>query len=163
MTLTSESSLPITGAGVMPLEIMDRIHAGEADATLTLPFELRRKSRLLTRLDSGEPARLLLPRGVTLRQGDLLQTRCGRVVRVQAAQEIVSTAVAPQPLLLLRAAYHLGNRHVPLEIAPDRLRYPHDPVLDAMLEQLGLSVTVEQAPFEPESGAYGGQHYQHAH
>ncbi len=164
-TLILKHALSLQTAGVtnaMPLEIVERIDAGDPNTTLTLPYELRRKSRLLARLDSGEPVRLFLPRGTVLRQGDLLRTRCGRVVRVQAASETVSTAVAPQPLRLLRAAYHLGNRHVALEITPDRLRYLHDPVLDTMLQQLGLTVTVEQAPFEPEAGAYDG-HPQHGH
>ena len=147
----------------MTLEVIERIPSGEPTASLTLPFELRQKSRLLAQLDSGEPVRLFLPRGTVLRQGDLLRTPCGRVVKVQAAFETVSTAMTESPSLLARAAYHLGNRHVTLEIAPGRLRYLHDPVLDTMVEQLGLTVIVEQAPFEPEGGAYGGQQHHHGH
>ena len=144
------------------MEISERIAAGEPTASLTLPFELRQKSRLLTQLDSGEKAALLLPRGTVLRQGDLLRSRCGRVIKVQAAAETVSTVATTDPTLLARAAYHLGNRHVALAIAPGRLCYLHDPVLDALVQQLGLMVTVEQAPFEPEAGAYGG-HHPHGH
>ena len=61
------------------------------------------------------------------------------------------------------ASYHLGNRHVPLQIAPGRLRYQHDHVLDDMVRGMGLEVTVEEAPFEPEPGAYGGHHTSHGH
>lgn len=83
------------------------------------------------------------------------------IILVKAAVETVSTVTASNPLLLMRAAYHLGNRHVALQIDSDRLRYLHDHVLDTMLEQLGLSVVREQAPFEPETGAYGGGHHHH--
>jgi len=144
------------------MEIIERISSGEPTSTLTLPFELRQKSRLLTQLDSGEKAALLLPRGTVLRQGDLLRSRCGRVIGVRAAAETVSTVTVADSTLLARAAYHLGNRHIALEIAPGRLRYLHDHVLDALVQQLGLTVTVEQAPFEPEAGAYGG-HHPHGH
>lgn len=143
------------------LEISECVASGEPTASLTLPFELRQKSRLLTQLDSGEKAALLLPRGTVLRHGDLLRSRCGRVIEVRAAAETVSTAATTGPILLARAAYHLGNRHIALEIASGRLRYLHDPVLDGLVQQLGLTVTIEQAPFEPEAGAYGGHHHGH--
>ncbi len=147
----------------MPLEISEKLQQpAEPQATLTLPFELRQKSRLLTKLDSGEEVGLFLSRGTVLRQGDLLRTNTGLVVRVYAASEAVSTARAEAPLLLARAAYHLGNRHVPLQIGSGWLRYLHDHVLDAMMEELGLTVLSEHAPFEPEAGAYGG-HHDHGH
>lgn len=129
---------------------------GPHDATLTLPFDARQKSRLLTRLDSGEPAGLFLPRGTVLRGGDRLRAADGRVVRVRAAREAVSTAGTPGSLLLVRAAYHLGNRHVPLQIGIGWLRYQRDHVLDAMVASFGLEVAHEEVPFEPEGGAYGG-------
>jgi len=133
--------------------------AADAHEGLSLPFELRRRSRLRARLDSGEEVGLFLPRGTALREGDLLQADDGRVVRVRAAPETVSCARAPDPVCLARASYHLGNRHVALQIGADGVRYLHDHVLDEMVRALGLTVTVEQAPFEPEAGAYGG----HAH
>ena len=132
--------------------------AASADASLTLAFELRQKSRQRARLDDGTEIGLRLPRGSVLRHGDRLRAGDGRLIEVRAALEPVSAARADDPLLLTRAAYHLGNRHVPLQIDPPTLRYLHDHVLDAMLRGLGLSVTREQAPFEPEAGAYGGGH-----
>ena len=129
---------------------------------LTLPYELRQKSRLRARLDDGAEIGLFLPRGTVLRHGDCLRTDSGGLIEVCAAAECVSTVHSDTPLQLLRAAYHLGNRHVPLQIDTHSLRYRHDHVLDDMVRQLGLSVQVEQAPFEPEAGAYGGGH-QHAH
>lgn len=98
---------------------------------------------------------LHLPRGTILRDGDLLATATGDcLVRIVACREPVMTVKAKTSLDLLRAAYHLGNRHVPVEIAPDYLRLSPDSVLQAMLEQLNLDVIEEIAPFEPERGAY---------
>ena len=131
-------------------------------ASLTLPFELRQKSRLRARLDDGEEVALFLPRGRVLRGGDLLLASDARVVRVQAAAELVSRATASAPFALARAAYHLGNRHVPVQLGEGFLRYGHDHVLDDMLRGLGLSVAVEQASFEPEGGAYAHGHA-HSH
>jgi len=127
-----------------------------ARATLSLPFELRRRSRLRCTLEGGEDAGLFLPRGTILRDGDLLKADNGWIVRVRAAAETVSCARCSEPLLLARAAYHLGNRHVAVQIAEGGLRYLHDHVLDEMVRSVGLTVTVESLPFEPESGAYGG-------
>jgi urease accessory protein len=133
-------------------------------ATLTLPFDLRRKSRLRTRLDSGEEVGLFLPRGTILHHGDRLRTTEGLVVEVRAAPEVVSIARTDDSLLLARAAYHLGNRHIALQLGPGWLRYLHDHVLDRMVEKLGLNVASEEAPFEPEAGAYGdGDYHGHAH
>lgn len=133
-----------------------------AQTTLTLPFEVRQKSRLRATLDDGREAGLILERGTLLRGGDLLRAEDGTVVEVRAAPESVSTAFARDPELLTRAAYHLGNRHIAVQIGDTWLRYLHDHVLDHMLEQLGLQVTLEQVPFEPEAGAYEG-HAAHAH
>ena len=127
-----------------------------ADADLVLPFQLRTKSRLRTELPSGEEVGLILERGTILRDGDRLLADDGRVIRIVAAPERVSTVSAEEALTLMRAAYHLGNRHVVLQIGEGWLRYQHDHVLDEMARGLGLSVRVEEAPFEPEAGAYGG-------
>ena len=106
----------------------------------------------------------MLERGHLLRGGELLcDTDGGHVVRVLAAPEAVSTVRCDDPHLLARAAYHLGNRHVPLQIEPGLLRYQHDHVLDDMLRGLGLNVDTEQAPFEPEAGAYQSAPHSHAH
>ena len=133
--------------------------------TLTMSFELRGKCRLRTRLDSGEEVGLFLARGTILRGGDLLAGSDGRVVRVASAPERVIEARSDDPLLIARAAYHLGNRHVAVEVRRDLLRLAADHVLAQMLAGLGLAVSETDAPFEPEAGAYGGHaaHHTHAH
>ena len=138
--------------------------ASPAAEQLVLPFELRQKSRLRARLASGTEVGLFLERGIVLRGGDLLLAEEGTVIEVVAALEAVSTVRDPEPMRLARAGYHLGNRHVPVEIGNGWLRYGHDHVLDDMVRGLGLTVVVEQAPFEPEAGAYGHSHgHGHSH
>jgi urease accessory protein len=136
-----------------------------ADRRLVLPFGGRSKSRARVLLDNGEEAGIFLERGSVLRHGDLLLADDGRVVEVEAASETVSTVHTADGLMLVRAAYHLGNRHVALQIGPGWLRYQHDHVLDDMLRGFGLTVKVEEAPFEPEGGAYvrAAHHAHHAH
>lgn len=129
---------------------------------LVLPFELRCKSRLRTRLESGEEVGLFLERGTVLRAGDRLLGADGRLVEVVAASEAIHEARADDPLLLAKAAYHLGNRHVPVQVGQGFLRFGRDHVLAEMVRGLGLEVAEAEAPFEPESGAYGG-HGGHAH
>jgi len=138
------------------------VHARQASATLTLPFELRRRSRLLVRLDDGEEAGLFLERGTVLRDGDELGGSDGRVVRVIALAENVYVVRPTPACALAQAAYHLGNRHVPVEIGGDFLKMERDPVLRDMLLQAGATVSEETAPFQPEPGAYGGGH-RHGH
>jgi urease accessory protein len=128
---------------------------GDEPLKLTLVFQDRQRSRLRVVLSSGQEAALLLPRGTVLRGGDTLALSDGRVVLVEAAPETVSTVTSLDPTRFARAAYHLGNRHVPLQVGEGFLRYLHDHVLDGMVGEQGLTVVVEQAPFEPESGAYG--------
>ena len=125
---------------------------------LLLPFDLRMRSRLRTHLVSGEEAVLKTERGAILRGGECLQSDDGRVVRVSAAPEKVMHIVCADQFELTRAAYHLGNRHVPVEIGEDFLRIAADHVLGDMLLGLGAQVEEREAPFEPESGAYGGGH-----
>lgn len=132
-------------------------------ATLTLPFELRQKSRQRVCLDDGREIALQLPRGTVLRHGEVLRAADGLLIKVQAAPEAVSTAHSQDPLLLVRAAYHLGNRHLPLQIGNGWLRYLHDHVLDAMVREMGFSLVCEMAPFEPEGGAYAATRSPHHH
>jgi len=134
----------------------------DADVELTLPFELRRKSRLRTALPSGEEVGLFLDRGAVLRGGDCLVADDGRVVRVIAASEAVMEVKSSDPGCLARAAYHLGNRHCPVEIGAGRLRFLADRVLAEMLLGMGFAVTAVSAPFEPEAGAYAAGHHHHS-
>ena len=128
---------------------------------LLLPFDLRIRSRLRTHLTSGEEAVLKTERGAVLRGGDCLMSEDGRVVRIAAAPEKVMHIVCANQFELTRAAYHLGNRHVAVEIGDGYLRIAADHVLLDMLLGLGAKVQEMLAPFEPESGAYGGGHGQH--
>ncbi len=133
----------------------------QTNIKLTLPFELRQKSRLKVTLSDGRQAGLFLERGDVLRGGDCLQAEDESIIQVQADNETLSMVNTDDTLLLARACYHLGNRHVPLQISAHSLSYLHDHVLDDMLKQLGLIVSCTQAPFEPESGAYGGHSHSH--
>jgi urease accessory protein len=135
-------------------------------ASVTLTLDQRQRRRLRVVLDDGREAGILLERAEGLRDGDCLAAADGLVVAVRAAAETLSCAACDDPLLLARAAYHLGNRHAALQIAPRRLCYLHDHVLDDLVRGLGLAVTSVQAPFEPEPGAYGGAQargHQHDH
>ena len=125
---------------------------------LRLPFELRQKSRLRTRLVSGEEVGLMLPRGEVLRGGDLVTASDGRIIEVIAQPEPLLHVECATPAALARAAYHLGNRHVPMEVGDGYLRLAPDHVLKEMLAGLGASLCEVEAPFEPEAGAYGGGH-----
>jgi urease accessory protein len=127
---------------------------GVADARLVLPFELRSRSRLRAELGGGEAVGVMLERGQSLRDGDQLQAEDGRIIEIVAASESVSTVRCDDPWQLARAAYHLGNRHVKLQLGAGWLRYQHDHVLDEMVMGLGLTVIAEHEPFEPEAGAY---------
>jgi len=136
----------------------------EISGKLTLPIEQRVRSRIKAQLDDGRSAGIFLPRGNLLRGGDLLCNHDGVIIEVVAANETVTTVYADDSTDLARAAYHLGNRHIPLQVENGWLRYQHDHVLDDMLIQMGLKISVEQAPFEPESGAYQqAPHSHHSH
>ena len=142
-------------------------------ATVSLDWDVRQKSRFDATDSQGRALGVFLPRGAVVRGGDVLVAEDGSLIAVQAA---------PQPVLqvtpckehgsgfdLVRAAYHLGNRHVPLELKPDHLKLEPDHVLADLLRQMHLTVTEAQAPFEPESGAYapgataGGHDHGHSH
>ena len=113
-------------------------------------------------LDGGEEAGLFLPRGEVLRDGDLLATDDARVVRVVAAAEPVLIVRCADPQQLARVAYHLGNRHVAVEVGDGMLKLERDHVLRAMIEGLGADVEEAVLPFEPEAGAYSGHGHSHA-
>ena len=134
-----------------------------AQARLVLPFEMRQRSRLLGKLDTGEEVGVVLDRGVFMRGGDCLLASDGRVIEVVAANEQVSVVTAVDSRHLARAAYHLGNRHVSLQVGDGWLRYLHDHVLDDMVRGLGYTITIDNLPFEPEAGAYSHAGNSHRH
>jgi len=113
---------------------------------------------LLLTLDNGEQAALIVERGRTLRNGERVKIEDGREVEIVSAEESLLEAVSGDPLLIAKAAYHLGNRHVAVQLMPDRLRFLTDHVLAEMVIGLGLKVNALVAPFEPEGGAYGHHH-----
>ncbi len=149
------------------LTLKDRVlHAGQVDAELALPYELREKSRLRATLSTGEEAALFLERGSVLRGGD-----CLKGVDDQMREHIVRVVAAPEAVLevechdadeFARCAYHLGNRHTPVQIIGRThdghyaLRIRADHVLADMLAGLGAHSANIMAPFEPETGAYSG-------
>jgi urease accessory protein len=146
------------------LEITARLEKGARapSGQLRLPFELRQKSRLRTKLVSGEEVALMLPRGEILRGGDLVAASDGRAIEVLAEPEKLLHIESAE---LARVAYHLGNRHVPVQVGEGFLRIAADHVLAEMVKQLGARVSSIEAPFEPEGGAYtsGGHGHHHDH
>ena len=135
----------------------------DAAVTFTLALTAEERTRSRHRFETEDGIVFLhLPRGTVLHDGDILQEEThSSLIRITAKPELVLTAFAQTPLLLLRAAYHLGNRHVPVELTPAYLRLSSDSVLRTMLEQLGLEVKEEILPFQPELGAYGQHHHAH--
>jgi urease accessory protein len=141
------------------LKIARAAYKVEVKGRLELPFDSRQKSRLRATLASGEEVALLLPRGEILRGGDLVTASDGRVIEIVAQPEKLLHIETKE---LAKAAYHLGNRHVPVQVGETFLRIAEDHVLEEMLRKLGAKVTHVEAPFEPEAGAYAGGH-QHQH
>jgi urease accessory protein len=133
--------------------------------TLPLTAEERTRSQYRFQTTNGENLHLRLPRGTVLKDKDLLTTeQADFVVKVVAKPEAVYTVLTNNSLLLLKAAYHLGNRHIALEVNPNYLRLLPDPVLKKMLESMGLQVREEVMVFYPEIGAYVHHHADdHAH
>lgn len=130
--------------------------ATEVTLTLALTAEERTRSRHRFETKDGQVVFLRLPRGTVLHDGDILQDETNsNLIRIIAKPEPVLTVTAQTPLLLLQAAYHLGNRHVPVEITATYLRLLPDSVFRSMLSQLGLEIQEEILPFQPEIGAYG--------
>jgi urease accessory protein len=146
------------GAGLAPVLV-------RRAATVELDWDVRCKSRFECTDSLGRHLGVFLPRGKVVRGGDVLLGEDGSLVRVIAAPQPV-LVITPCPehgsaFDLARAAYHLGNRHVPIELAPDHLKMEPDHVLAAMLRGMHLIVTETQAAFEPEAGAYAGGHGGH--
>jgi urease accessory protein len=131
---------------------------------LVLDYDARQKTRFLAKLESGEEIALRLPRGTVLADGDRLLSDDGDSIEVVAAAETLSVATTDDDLLFARAAYHLGNRHVPLQIGVRHLAFRHDHVLDDLMRRLGMKVDFKTASFVPERGAYDhGSSHPHTH
>jgi urease accessory protein len=126
--------------------------------TLRLNYDDRKRGRLRTRSVAGREVGLFLDRGQVLTDGDLLRADTGEVFRIEAAAEAVVTAHADEPGQLARISYHLGNRHVALQIGASWVRFQPDHVLENLCRIHGLDVCLEQAPFQPEPGAYQHRH-----
>ena len=135
-------------------------------STITLDWDVRQKSRFDTTDSNGRQLGIFLPRGTVVRGGDVLVAEDGSLIRVEAAPQDVLRITAcsehGSPFDLTRAAYHLGNRHVPIELQPDHLKIEPDHVLADMLRAMHMTVLAVSEPFEPESGAYG-DHGGHSH
>ncbi len=134
--------------------------------SLSLPFDLRKRGRFRATSDGGRDLGVFIERGQVLSDGDLLLSECGQVIRVIAQPEPVVTARADDWLTFARVCYHLGNRHVPLQVGERWLRFQPDHVLQELVELYGLRTRREDAPFAPENGAYGsqgGQGHGHSH
>lgn len=137
-------------------------------ATVTLDWDVRQKSRFDAESSDGRRVGVFLPRGTVVRGGDVLITQDGSLLRVIAAPQPVLRITActdhhhghdHDPAFdLMRAAYHLGNRHVPIELRPDHLKIEPDHVLADMLRAMHLNVAEVREPFEPEGGAYAAGH-----
>ena len=157
--LTINKLIP-QGAGLAPALL-------KRAATAVLDWDTRQKSRFDTEDSQGRTLGIFLPRGTAVRGGDVLVAEDGSLVKVIATpQPVLVVRTCPDhgtPLDLLRAAYHLGNRHVQLEVQHDHLHLEPDHVLADMLRQMHLIVTEELAPFEPEGGAYSAGGHGHAH
>ncbi len=148
------------GAGLAPVLL-------KRAATLSLDWDTRQKSRFGATDSHGREVAVLLTRGTVLRGGDVLVGEDGSLLRIEAAAQPVlqvrHCSSHGSPFDLMRAAYHLGNRHVPLELQPTLLQFEPDAVLADMLRQQHLIVTEAQAAFEPEAGAYGQGGHGHGH
>ena len=136
-------------------------------STIELDWDVRQKSRFEATDSQGRQIGVFLPRGTVVRGGDVLVCEDGSLVRVVAAPQAV-LVVTPckqhgSPFDLTRAAYHLGNRHVQIELKPDHLKIEPDHVLADMLRAMHLDVAEQQAAFEPEGGAYSGGGHSHGH
>lgn len=145
------------------LTLIERLPSSTAKHTSTLTLLLDAEERTRSRVQfvtvEGEKVRLFLPRGTVLKDGDLLLAEEMSVyVRVIAKEETVMTVIASDLMSLAKAAYHLGNRHVPLEIGQTFLRLKPDHVLASMLKQMGFHIVEESAKFHPEIGSYKGPH-----
>ena len=157
--LTANKLMP-QGRGLAPVLL-------KRAATIELDWDVRQKSRFDTTDSQGRRIGVFLPRGTAVRGGDILVAEDGSLVRVIAAPQpvlvITHCTQHGTPFDLTRAAYHLGNRHVPIELKPDHLKIEPDHVLADMLRSMHLIVREANEAFEPEGGAYGAGSHGHSH
>lgn len=155
--LTVSKIMP-QGAGLAPVLL-------KRASTVELDWDVRQKSRFDAIDSSGRQLGIFLPRGTLVRGGDVLVAEDGSLVKVIARAQQVLVITIEQghgtPFDLIRAAYHLGNRHVPIELRPDHLKIEPDHVLAEMLHAMHLIVTEVETAFEPEGGAYSAQPHNH--
>jgi urease accessory protein len=154
------SKLMPQGAGLAPVLI-------KRAATVELDWDVRQKSRFDATDSQGRQLGVFLPRGTLVRGGDVLVAEDGSLVKVLAAPQAVLVITActehGTPFDLTRAAYHLGNRHVPIELKPDHLKIEPDHVLADMLRSMHLTINEATVAFEPEGGAYSSTGHDHSH
>ena len=155
--LTANKLMP-QGRGLAPVLL-------KRAATIELDWDVRQKSRFDATDSQGRQIGVFLPRGTAVRGGDVLVAEDGSLVRVIAAPQpvlrITHCTAHGTPFDLTRAAYHLGNRHVPIELRPDHLKIEPDHVLADMLRSMHLIVVAVEEAFEPEGGAYGSHEHSH--
>lgn len=151
------SKLMVQGAGLAPV-LLKRASSVELD------WDVRQKSRFDATDSTGRQLGVFLPRGTLVRGGDVLVGEDGSLIKVVASAQkvlLIQCADHGTPFDLIRAAYHLGNRHVPIELKPDHLKIEPDHVLADMLRAMHLIVTEVETAFEPEGGAYSAQPHSH--
>jgi urease accessory protein len=145
------------------IERSGRWPSGAARGTVTLAYDDRHRRRLRLASDAGEPFLLDLPRAGVLEEGDGIALSDGSWLAVKAAPEALLEVTAPTPTLLMRLAWHLGNRHLPAQIEAERILIRDDHVIAHMLEGLGARLRPIKAPFAPERGAYHDGGHPHDH
>ncbi|MBV8455643.1 MAG: urease accessory protein UreE [Acetobacteraceae bacterium] len=124
---------------------------------------MRHRRRIALQTETGRDILLDLPRAARLREGDGLLTETGEIVRVLARPEPLMEINAPAPDTMVRIAWHLGNRHLPVQVIDTLLRIRADHVIADMVTRLGGTWRTVTAPFDPEAGAYAGGHHHHDH
>lgn len=125
---------------------------------ILIDYDRRHRRRIVLKTETGQEILLDLPQATRLRDGDGLQLQSGAIIRVRARPEPLAEIHAHSEAELIRIAWHLGNRHLPVQLLRDKIRIRQDHVIEAMVEQLGGHIDRIEAPFDPEAGAYAGGH-----
>ena len=146
---------------ILPARTWDQAQATDE---VLIDHDRRHRRRILLKTEAGADLLLDLPQATRLRDGDGLALDTGSIIRVRARPEPLAEIHAHSDADLVRIAWHLGNRHLPVQLLGERIRIRRDHVIEAMVELLGGHVEAIQAPFDPEAGAYAAQgHHQHSH